>query len=216
LSGQQKEVELQLQDIEHVFQIGDTVQVVAGSCLGVEGHIIQMLDDVFCLCQDISKEEASVSFHFSILQNHLTKPIGGSFKVLSRLLPSEPHVASMTTNAATFKPPPDVESIQMGGYIEVLFGKHIGKCGIVHWLPKGADSLWFQDRTLNLPVPISFIQWTHLPHLQTLQCMKDRVYNIKSGDVVRVVCGLEYLMKGVIRSIDFPKACLTLLSDIDH
>ncbi|KAG2107665.1 uncharacterized protein F5147DRAFT_774112 [Suillus discolor] len=115
-----------------------------------------------------------------------------------------------------FKPPPDVESIQMGDYIEVLIGEHIGKCGIVRWLPKGADSLWFQDGTLNIPVPISFIWWSHLPHLQTLQYTKDRGYDVKPGDVVRVVRGPEYLTKGVVQSIDFPKARLTLLSDIDH
>jgi transcription elongation factor len=115
-----------------------------------------------------------------------------------------------------FKPPPDVDSIQIGDYIEVLFGEHIGKCGIVRWLPKGADSLWFQDGTLNFPVPISFIRRTHLPHLQTLQYTKDRGYDVKPGDVVRVVRGPEYLMKGVVRSVDFPKARLTLLSDIDH
>ncbi|KAG1806322.1 uncharacterized protein HD556DRAFT_1302827 [Suillus plorans] len=104
----------------------------------------------------------------------------------------------------------------MGDYIEVLIGEHIGKCGIVRWLPKGADSLWFQDGTLNIPVPISFIRRTHLPHLQTLQYTKDRGYDVKPGDVVRVVRGPEYLMKGVVQSVDFPKARLTLLSDIDR
>lgn len=43
-----------------MFHIGDTVRVVAGPYLGVEGHIIQMEDDVFRLCQNVSKEEVRV------------------------------------------------------------------------------------------------------------------------------------------------------------
>ncbi|KAG2052067.1 hypothetical protein BDR06DRAFT_1058054 [Suillus hirtellus] len=154
LSGQRKEVEVRLQDIEHVFWIGDMVQVVAGPCLGVEGHIIQMVE--------VSKYYLDCC------------PLSHT---LQARLPTQ----------QLFKPPPNVDSIQIGDYIEVLFGEHIGKCGIVHCLPKGADSLWFQDGTLNFPVPISFIWRTHLPHLQTLQYTKDRGYDIKPGDVVRVV-----------------------------
>jgi hypothetical protein len=62
LSGHRKEVELRLQDIERVFQIGDAVRVVAGPYLGVEGYVIQMVDDIFCICQDVSKEQVNVSF----------------------------------------------------------------------------------------------------------------------------------------------------------
>ncbi|KAG2086017.1 uncharacterized protein F5147DRAFT_659334 [Suillus discolor] len=38
----------------------------------------------------------------------------------------------------------------------------------------------------------------------------------KPGDVVRVARGPEYPAKGVVRSVDFPNTCLTLLSEIDH
>jgi transcription antitermination factor NusG len=62
LSGHRKEAELQLQDIECVFHIGDSVRVVAGPYLGVEGYVIQMVDDIFCICQDVSKEQVNVSF----------------------------------------------------------------------------------------------------------------------------------------------------------
>ncbi|KAG2747121.1 hypothetical protein P692DRAFT_20739658 [Suillus brevipes Sb2] len=170
LSGHRKEVELRLQDIERVFQIGDAVRVVAGPYLGVEGYVIQMVDDIFCICQDVSKEQ----------------------------------------------PPPEIKSIQIGDFVEVLIGEHIGKCGIVRWLPKGGKTLWFQDGTLHIPVPISYVRRTHLPHLQTLQYTQDKGYDVKPGDVVRVARGPEYQTKGVVRSVDFPNARLTLLSDIDH
>jgi transcription antitermination factor NusG len=61
LSGRRKEVDIRLDDIDRVFRVGDTVQVIAGPYLGVEGHIIQMADDTFRLCQHASKEEVSVS-----------------------------------------------------------------------------------------------------------------------------------------------------------
>jgi transcription elongation factor len=115
-----------------------------------------------------------------------------------------------------FTPPADVESIQIGDCVEVLVGEHIGKCGIVRWLPKGGGTLWFQDGTLYIPVPIAVVRRTHLPHLQTLQFTKDKGYDVKPGDIVRVARGPEYQTKGIVRSVDFPNARLTLLSDIDH
>jgi ribosomal protein L24 len=63
-SGFRKEVDIRLEDIERIFQVGDSVRVVAGPYLGVEGYIIQMVDDIICLCQDVSKEEVNVSFFF--------------------------------------------------------------------------------------------------------------------------------------------------------
>lgn len=98
----------------------------------------------------------------------------------------------------------------------MLSGEHEGKCSIVRWLSKGGNNLWFQDGTLNIPVPISVVRRTHLPHLQTLQYTKDRGYDVKPGDVVRVARGPEYQTKGVVRNVDFPNARLSLLSDIDH
>ncbi|KAG1836146.1 hypothetical protein DFJ58DRAFT_847138 [Suillus subalutaceus] len=187
-----------LHDIECMFQIGSAVRVVAGPYLGVEGYIIQMVDDIFCICQDVSKEQVEVLKHY--LDHH---PLS---HVLQAWLPTQ----------QLFKPPPNIKSIQIGDFIEVLIGEHIGKCGIVHWLPKGGDNLWFQDGTLHIPVPISVVQWMHLPHLQTLQYTQDKGYDVKPGDVVRVTRGPEYQTKGVVQSVDFPNARLTLLSDIDH
>ncbi|KAG1802905.1 uncharacterized protein HD556DRAFT_1437964 [Suillus plorans] len=170
LDGHRKEIEVRLQDIERVFRVGDTVRVVAGPYLGVEGHIIEMVNDIFRLCQDVSKEEVEVSKYYLDCR-HLSH-------MLHAQLPAQ----------QLFKPPPDIESIQIGDCIEVLVGEHMGKCGI----------------------------WTHLPHLQTLQYTKDKGYDVKPGDVVRVARGLEYQTKGIVRSVNFPHARLTLLSDIDH
>ncbi|KAG1846392.1 hypothetical protein DFJ58DRAFT_843471 [Suillus subalutaceus] len=89
----------------------------------------------------------------------------------------------------------------------MLIGKHMGKSGIMQWLSEGGNYLWFWDGSLNIP---------RIPNLQTLQYMQDRGYDVKPGDVVRVARGPEYPMKGVVRSIDFPNARLTLLSEIDH
>lgn len=77
LSGCRKEIDVRLEDIEHIFQVGDTVRVVAGPYLGVEGYIIQMMNDIFRLCQDISKEEVNVSSFWK--KKHLIQGIVGSF-----------------------------------------------------------------------------------------------------------------------------------------
>jgi hypothetical protein len=57
--GDKVETEVSLQDMERVFRVGDTVRVVAGAYLGLEGHVIQISGDILHLCQDISKEEVS-------------------------------------------------------------------------------------------------------------------------------------------------------------
>ncbi|KIK35397.1 hypothetical protein CY34DRAFT_96149, partial [Suillus luteus UH-Slu-Lm8-n1] len=168
LSGRREETDVRLEDIKRVFHIGDTVRVVAGPYLGVEGHIIQMEDDVFRLCQNVSKEE----------------------------------------------PPPDDESIQIGDQIEVLVGQHMGKTGTVRWLPKASNDLWFQDGSSSIPVPTAAVR--RIPNLQTLRFTQDRGYDVKPGDVVKVVRGPEYPTKGVVRSVDFLSAHLTVLSEIDH
>ncbi|KIK35767.1 hypothetical protein CY34DRAFT_95509, partial [Suillus luteus UH-Slu-Lm8-n1] len=167
-SGFRKEVDIRLEDIERIFQVGDSVRVVAGSYLGVEGYIIQMVDDIIRLCQDVSKEEVNIS----------------------------------------------VESVQIGDSIDVLIGEHMGKSGIVRWLSKGGNYLWFQHESSNIPVPIKTVQ--QIPNLQTLQFTQDRGYDVKAGDVVKVARGPEYSTKGVVQSVDFPNTRLTLLAETDH
>ncbi|KAG1778618.1 hypothetical protein EV702DRAFT_1044479 [Suillus placidus] len=154
-------------DIERMFWIGDMVRVVAGQYFGVEGHIIEMVDDIFCLCQDVSKEEVKVEVSKYYLDQ----------RSLTHTWQARPPTQQL------FTPPTDVELIQIGDCVEVLVGEHIDKCGIVHWLPKGGDCLWFQDGTLYIPVPIAVVRRTHLPYLQTLQFTKDKGYDVKPGDI---------------------------------
>lgn len=113
-----------------------------------------------------------------------------------------------------FEPPPDDESIQIGDQIEVLVGQHMGKTGTVRWLPKASNDLWFQDGSSSIPVPTAAVR--RIPNLQTLRFTQDRGYDVKPGDVVKVVRGPEYPTKGVVRSVDFLSAHLTVLSEIDH
>ncbi|KAG2336942.1 hypothetical protein BDR05DRAFT_952975 [Suillus weaverae] len=112
---------------------------------------------------------------------------------------------------------------------EKLVGKHIGKRGVVTWSSIGADQLWFQDESPqmltsynmkyypgppSIQVPVKFVHRMHLP--QTITFTKEKGYNMKPGDIMRVARGLEYQMKGIMQSIDFPKARLTLWSESDH
>jgi len=55
-----EEIEVRLQDIECVFQLGDTVRVVASPYLGLEGHVLKMCEDVFHIGQAVSKEVVSL------------------------------------------------------------------------------------------------------------------------------------------------------------
>jgi hypothetical protein len=53
----QKLLDFRLRDVECVFRLSDSVRVVVGVYLGLEGHIVQMSDNVFHICQEATKEE---------------------------------------------------------------------------------------------------------------------------------------------------------------
>lgn len=126
------------------------------------------------------------------------------------------------------EPPTESESIEVGDYIEVRAGEHLGKRGIVEWFPIGGISLWFlcqnyistgddEESSVELQrirVPATMVQRAYIP--STVKYTKEKGYDIRPGDVVRVVRGPEYQTKGVVQSVDFPNACLNLLSDVDR
>jgi hypothetical protein len=124
-----------------------------------------------------------------------------------------------------FESPKLNNSIEIGDYIEVLKGEHVGKCGVINWFPKGDTKLSFHDiftvdnnesssGLLSISVPIAIVQW--MSTTQTIQYTKERGYDVKPGDVMTVVRRPEYEAKGVVQGVDFPNAHLTLLCDIDH
>ncbi|KAG0697354.1 hypothetical protein DFH29DRAFT_878763 [Suillus ampliporus] len=180
IEGHKIQSEVQLQDVERVFWVGDTIRVVAGIYLGLEGHIVQMTGDIFQICQTSTKEEVEVSKYY-----------------LDRCSLKHTLQAHLPTQQF-FEPPPDIDDIQIGDVVEVLVGKHVGKSGIVDWFPPGGTMLWIQDMN---------------PMLTT---GNDRGYDVSPGDIVSVVRGLEYRATGVVQSVNFPEARLTILSGCDH
>ncbi|KAG1809158.1 uncharacterized protein BJ212DRAFT_1302721 [Suillus subaureus] len=137
--------------------IGDEARVITGEdveCmfwLGLEGHIIQMCNDVFHLCQELTKEEVKVSKYY--LDCH---PL---MHALQSQLPTQ------------------------------------------------------QLSLVMIEVPLAWVQWMYLT--PTIKYTKDKGYDVRPGDFVKVIHGPEHQMTGVIHSIDFPTACLTLLSQTD-
>ncbi|KAG1895080.1 uncharacterized protein F5891DRAFT_984535 [Suillus fuscotomentosus] len=188
---------------------GSAVRVVAGLYSGLEGHIIQANNgDIFDVCQDVSQEVVQVSKYY-----------------LDHRPPNYTYQSWLSTQQH-FEHCFD-ESIQVGDYIEALFGEHTGKCGVVVWFPAGDTQLWFRyanigtkDNTEYSPrppifqVPATLVRRTGLS--QTLKYTKEKGFDVKPGDVMRVTRGPEYQVKGVVQSVDFPKARLTLLSESDR
>lgn len=66
----------------------------------------------------------------------------------------------------------------------------------------------------SLSVPIAVVQRTDLT--TTIQYTKESGYDVRPGDIVTVVHGPEYKVKGVVQSVDFPNAHLSVLCDGDH
>ncbi|KAG2052980.1 hypothetical protein BDR06DRAFT_972661 [Suillus hirtellus] len=177
---------------------------MAGSYLGMEGHIIQIFDDICHICQAVSKEELQVlkyyleccSLNYTL---HLWLPI-----------------------QQKFEPFPDCDSIQVGDEIKVLAGEHMVKYGVIEWFPVGDTQLWFRDanpiftgddisRLPLIKVTVTFVRQTHIA--QMMKFMRVQGYDVRPRDFVSVARGPEYQTKGVVQSVDFWKACLTLLSE---
>ncbi|KAG2119466.1 uncharacterized protein F5147DRAFT_647424 [Suillus discolor] len=166
------EIELCLQDIEHVFRVGDTIRVVAGSYLGLEGYVLKMCGEAF---------HVEVSKYY--LDQHPLR------HMINSQLPVQQHLA----------PPPEYDTIEIGDFIQVLGGEHIGKCGIIDWISKGESNLWFRDIITpddtesglsSISVPTSLVQRMDLA--QTIQYTRERGYDVRPGDTVTVACGPEY------------------------
>ncbi|KAG1889590.1 uncharacterized protein F5891DRAFT_1198655 [Suillus fuscotomentosus] len=175
--GRLKEMEVRLKDIEQIFRVSDTVRVVAGSYLGLEGHIIQICGDMFHLCQHATNEQVEVSKYY-LDQCPLNHTVHSQFPMQQDFEPSE------------------LDSIQIGDFIEVLDGEHMGKRGVVDWLAKGDNKLWFRDilsmesiessgGLSSLSVPIAIVQRTDLT--ATIQYTKERGYDVRPGDIVTVI-----------------------------
>ncbi|KAG1875742.1 hypothetical protein F4604DRAFT_1924805 [Suillus subluteus] len=166
-----------------------------------------MWQDIFDICQDISNKQVEVSKYY--LDRH---PLSHT---THSQLPMQQYL----------DPPPESDSIEIGDYIEVLNGKHMGKRGVMDWYSKGSTNLWFQDvltedgretssGVSSISVPVAMVQWTSLTH--TIQYTKDKGYDVRPGDIVTVAHGPEYQVKGVVHSVDIPNARLTILCDGDQ
>ncbi|KAG1858586.1 hypothetical protein C8R48DRAFT_775023 [Suillus tomentosus] len=205
--GRLEQIELRLEDIERVFKVGDTVKAIAGPYLGLEGHVIQMRQDIFDICQDISNEQVEISKYYLD-----RRPLNHT---MHSQLPMQQYL----------EPTPDSDSIEIGDHIEVLDGKHIGKRGVVDWYAKKSTILWFRDvltedgretssRFSSISVPVAMVRRTSFTH--TIQYTKDKGYDVRPGDVVTVARGPEYQAKGVVHNVDIPNARLTILCDGDQ
>ncbi|KAG1881538.1 hypothetical protein C8R48DRAFT_766558 [Suillus tomentosus] len=204
--GCPEQIEVRVEEIERVFQVGNTVKVVAGPYLGIEGHIIQMRQDVFDICQDITNEQVEVSKYYLD-----RRPLNHT---MHSQIPMQQYL----------EPPPESNFIEIGDYIEVLDGRHMGKRGVVDWYAKRSTYLWFRDVLTqdgretssglsSISVPVAMVRRTSLTH--TIQYTKDKGYDVRPGDVMTVARGPEYQAKGVVHSIDIPNAHLTILCNSD-
>ncbi|KAG1721950.1 uncharacterized protein EDB91DRAFT_1088302 [Suillus paluster] len=204
LDGRSKEIEARVDDVERVFAVGDEVRVVAGTYLGLEGHVVQKDTDIFHICQSGTQEQVEVSkFYLDRRPIDLT---------LQGHMSAQPYL----------DPPQEPKTVEIGDYVQVLVGDWIGKSGMVQWASDGF--IWFQDEDDLLrnndrsgvappfmQVAAAMVERTRLP--ATLKFTKERGYDVRPGDVVSVARGPEFRTQGVVRSVDFRSARLTLETD---
>ncbi|KAG1899890.1 uncharacterized protein F5891DRAFT_980831 [Suillus fuscotomentosus] len=208
-NGLQREIDLRVRDVERVFWIGDAVRVVAGSYLGLEGHIIGMSDEIFDVCQEDTKEEIQVSKYY--LDRHPLRHTLQAQLALPLL--------------QVVEPPPKQDSIEVGDYVQVFEGEYLGKSGIVEWFPAGSTTLFLRDADLDMnadvmegplpvQVPAAMVQRARLAPI--IKYTKDRGYDVKPGDFVSVVRGPEFGTTGFVHSVNFPMARMKIQSSSDY
>jgi ribosomal protein L24 len=108
------------------------------------------------------------------------------------------------------------DDIQIGDHVQVLSGQHKNKRGVVEW--SEGTHLWFVDETrgledtdLGIRVLVEIVRRVQIPDV--LKFTKERGYDVKPGDRVRVARGSHYKATGIVQSVDFPNARLTLKCD---
>ncbi|KAG1859464.1 hypothetical protein C8R48DRAFT_673997 [Suillus tomentosus] len=204
LDSQCKETEDRLQDVELIFRVGDEVQVVARDYLGLQGHVVQRNNDIFCICQSGTQEQVEVSKYY--LECHLidrTLKIHMSIPTYINLLQES-------------------KSIKIGDFLQVLVGDWIGKSGVVQWVSNFL--IWFQDEMELLMNDASSHVAPHFIQVEavmvertclsaTLEFTKEYGYNVRPEDVISIACGPEFHTEGVVHSMDFINAQLTLETD---
>jgi ribosomal protein L24 len=102
LGGNRRSIDVRLEDVDRIFRVGDDVRVVAGPYLGLEGQIIQISDDMFHVCQGVSKEEVRLVPKLKSKQSN-TRCIGTCFEVLFRPSPFASHPPFIAAHAATLR-----------------------------------------------------------------------------------------------------------------
>ncbi|KAG1770610.1 hypothetical protein EV702DRAFT_1049328 [Suillus placidus] len=184
------------EDVERMFRLGDSVRVVAGIYLGLEGHVIQMYDDVFHVCQESTKEEVEVSKYYLDC-----RPLTHTLQL------------QLPTQELYY-----VEVLE-----EHHKGKHgtVSWCSTsVLYLWPGVDStsiMCASDSeapvTRMIKVPSAWAQRIYLA--PTIKYTKDKGYDVRPGDFVNVTRGPEYQTTGVVQSVDLLTARLALISQTD-
>jgi hypothetical protein len=102
LGGNQRLIDVRLEDVDRIFCVGDDVRVVAGPYLGLEGQIIQISNNMFHVCQGVSKEEVRLVPKLKSKQSN-TRCIGTCFEVLFRPSPFASHPPFIAAHAATLR-----------------------------------------------------------------------------------------------------------------
>jgi hypothetical protein len=104
-----------------------------------------MCEDVFHVCQAVSKEVVSLPAAIN-LKHTLT--LSTQVEISKYYLDRRPLSHTLNSQLPVqqyFEPPPNSGSIEIGDFIQVLDGEHAGKRGIVDWLSKADTKLWFRD-----------------------------------------------------------------------
>ncbi|KAG2071711.1 hypothetical protein BDR04DRAFT_1117536 [Suillus decipiens] len=180
-------VEAKLNDIEHVFNVGNEVSIIAGAYAGVQGYILERNNDVFQICQ--ARTQAQAYVYIKICKYYLDHcPVD---LTLQGHNPVQSYIDSLL----------EPQSVKIGNYVEVIVSGLKGKSGIVQWASGGF--VWFQDdmevmrandhSSVTLPfihIAAEIVEHTCLP--TTLTLTKECSYNVRPGDMVCIACGPKF------------------------
>ncbi|KAH7905472.1 hypothetical protein BJ138DRAFT_1118437 [Hygrophoropsis aurantiaca] len=195
-------VDICISHIKQHFSPGDIIRVIAEDyqpSLGSSahrgsadqwGHIILVEGNQLTFIDTVSKAEIQISDY--LVQSYT---------------PDQPVQSSVGIVTQAAGEPSD--RIQLGDIVEVIHGPSIGMSGMVTWLdPQFAEVTFFNvEQNQNVTVPIMWTTYSPSPHV--VRFSKERGYDLKAGDQIRVVRGELYGTPGEVTIVDIVAKTLT-------
>ncbi|KAF9233647.1 hypothetical protein BU15DRAFT_66401 [Melanogaster broomeanus] len=196
-------------DLRRMFRNGDVVKVIAGIHRRSIGTVICNAKDTATI---ILNDNLDVVVIFStFLETHLPQHVAS--------LISAPPGADIHASHPSEQ---DLDEVMLGDLVTVIKGNYNGMLGTVDWISPDDGWMWIMAQywkggditdQSSVIVHLDEVMVSKLARLLTFS--KEKGYDVTVGDTLQIVRGNLHGTVGIVRCVDFAKAVVELISDVD-